>query len=302
MSGQDNQGLTPVSVADHLEQDPPIRGQRYACISFVSPGEAIAAKDAYAAKSFVKSLADDVRKTLENIETIFEGHAAVGGMMRMLREKHEYLWDEPSMQAEYRSFRQQQAADIDDGFLKEHGSFKTNVHGFKIRGVYDSVEDAKDRAVSIKRFDNKFNVFVAEVGCWCPWSPSTDDIANVEYAETQLNTLMKKYMEGQDAKAELYDQRKSGLIEQMDTERAALLKQIQAEIFDANNNAATTEGTQDAEADADTEAGAGADAEAGAGAGAEAEAGAGAEAEAEADAGADAEAEAGAGTGADTSQ
>ena len=224
--------LTPVRVADHLEQDPAIRGQRFACISFVSPSDAIKAKDAYVTRRYLSALAADVRSTLENVEAIFSEHKTVAAMMRMLRGKHSYLWDETAAQSEFALFREQESERLERDFRAEHGNFKTNVHGFKIRGVYDSVEEATERAKSIKKFDDKFNVFVAEVGCWCPWSPSTSEIKDVEYGETQLNTLMKKYDEAQDAKAEVYENRKKDLVAEMDAERAEMQKQIQAEIFE----------------------------------------------------------------------
>ena len=250
-AGQDggDDGLTPVSVADHLEQDPPIRGQRFACMSFVSPSDAIKAKDAFIARRFMLSLAADVRGTIENIEGIFGTHKAVSTMLRMLREKHAYLWDESAAQTEYALFREQQSEDLDRGFREAHGSFKTSVHGFKIRGVYDTVEDATERAKLIKKFDEKFNVFVAEVGCWCPWNPSTAEIKDVEYAETQLNTLMKKYDEAQDAKAEVYDNRKRDLIAEMDSERAEMQKQIQAEIFERDQRNKDEQALWEAERD-----------------------------------------------------
>ena len=229
--------LTPVRVADYLEQDPQLRGQRFACVSFVSPGDAIAAKDAYATQRFLASLGAELRDTLDNIATIFDGHKAVGTMTRMLKDKHAYLWDASAIQTEFALFREQQSAEIDAGFAAEHGRFKTNVHGFKIRGAFDTVEEATERAKNIKKFDEKFNVYVAEVGCWCPWNPSTAEIKDVEYAETQLNTLMKKYAEGQDAKTEVYDKRKTDLIKDMDDERAEMMKQIQAEIFERDQKA-----------------------------------------------------------------
>ena len=222
--------LVPVSEADYLEQDPLIRGQRYACISFISPQDAIASKDAYAARSFLGSLAKDLGDTLDSISAAFSENATVTDTVRLLRERHAYLWDAAAAQTEYALYRSQQAEAIEEGFLKEHGSFKTSVHAFKIRGVYDTVEDATARAKTIERIDKRFNVFVSEVGCWCPWSPSADSIQNVEYAETQLNTLMKKYNEGQDARDELYNTRKDEKVTHMNKEREIWVERLKAQM------------------------------------------------------------------------
>jgi hypothetical protein len=59
--------------------------------------------------------------------------------------------------------------------------------------------------------DDKFNVYVAQVGCWCHWSPSPEDIENQEYAESHLNTMMKQYKDNQDKKDAFYQERKREL-------------------------------------------------------------------------------------------
>ncbi len=224
------QGLIPVREADYLEQDPQIRGQRFACISFVSPRDAIASKEAYAARKFLSDVAKDVAQTLENVDAAFgEVNSSIRDTVSQLKERHAYLWDEAAVQQEYKLFLTQQATEIDDGFIVEHGNFKSSVHGFKIRGVYDSVEEAKDRGKAIRRFDDKFHVYVSEVGCWCPWNPSADKI-DAEYAEAQLNTMMKKYDEGQEAKDEIYNQRKDASIDRMGKDRQVWLERMKADV------------------------------------------------------------------------
>ena len=222
--------LVPVSEADYLEQDPLIRGQRFACISFISPQDAIASKDAYTARSFLGAVAKDLGDTLDSISAAFEGSVAVQDTVRSVKERHAYLWDAAAAQGEYALYRSQQAEEIDEGFKREHGEFKTSVHAFKIRGVYDSVDEATARAKAIERFDKRFNVFVSEVGCWCPWSPSADSIENVEYSETQLNTLMKKYNEGQDARDEVYNTRKDEKVTHMNREREIWVERLKAQM------------------------------------------------------------------------
>ena len=225
--------LVPVKVADHLEEDPAIRGQRFACVSFVSPGDALASKDAFAARRFLSNASKEVAELLGNLVTTFEGSKAetyVKQTVQMLKERHGYLWDERAAQTEYTLWRSQQATEIDDAFRAEHGQFTTTIQGFKVRGVYDTIDDAKARAKAIQRFDAKFNVFIAEVGCWCPWSPSVEDLKDVEYAETQLNTLMKKYNEGQDARDELYQTRKDDKVAQMNKDREVWVERLKARL------------------------------------------------------------------------
>ena len=221
-------GLVPVKEADHLEQDAPIRGQRFACVSFVSPEEAIACKEAFCVRRFMAAVAQDLGATLDSVEAAFGGAArpAVTESVRMLRERHAHLWDDAAMQAEYKLYCAQAASELDEGFRAAHGGFKTSVRGFKIRGAYDTVEEARDRAKALRRTDDRFHVFVTEVGCWCPWSPNVEELKDSEYSETQLNTLVKKYKESMDAQEEIYHERKKGMVDQMSSDRDAWLERM----------------------------------------------------------------------------
>ena len=87
------------------------------------------------------------------------------------------------------------------------------MRGIKVRGVFDTIEEAKLRSEFIKKSDSKFDIFIAQVGCWCPWSPNPNDLQDQEFAETQLNTLMKQYKQNMDAKDELFEARKNSQIE-----------------------------------------------------------------------------------------
>ena len=82
------------------------------------------------------------------------------------------------------------------------------MRGIKVRGVFDTVEEAKMRSEFLKKQDKNFNIFIGQVGCWCPWSPNPDDLSNQEYSETQLNTLMKEYKKNQESKDEIFEKRR----------------------------------------------------------------------------------------------
>jgi hypothetical protein len=220
---------TPVSEHDYLDQDPQLRGQRYACISFVSPEEVLMHKDVFVVGRFLGSICKDLGDAMDNLAAKFAADPDLCQTIRSVRERYAYLWKEDELQTEFQTFKSIRSGELDEEFHKMN-HFKTSIRGFKIRGVYDSVGEATDRAKAIKKFDDKFHVFVAEVGCWCPWSPNPDDIKESEYAETQLNTLMKHYHAAQEAKAEVYEQRKEDLIRQMNEEREAWLERKKAEL------------------------------------------------------------------------
>jgi hypothetical protein len=219
MAGPSNTPNIPTKEIDYLDQDPPIRGQKYACISFVSPEDVIARKDVFMLGKFMNGIATDVSTCLDNLSTLLGNDPSIAESVRLIKERHSYLWSPNDMQAEFNAYRAAKEIDVDREFRETMGVFTTSIRGFKIRGVYDNIEEAKVRARSIKKFDDKFHVFISEIGCWCPWSPNPEDIADFEYSETQLNTLMSNYMKAQGTKDELYNARKTELIDKINTDR-----------------------------------------------------------------------------------
>lgn len=68
--------------------------------------------------------------------------------------------------------------------------------GIKVRGVFETYEDAKSNADRLQKLDKYHNIFVGEVGKWLPFDV---DIAEMEteddpvYREKALNQYMKSY-------------------------------------------------------------------------------------------------------------
>ena len=44
------------------------------------------------------------------------------------------------------------------------------VRGVKVRGVYSTEDEAKNRCKELQQIDPDFNIYIAPVGCWLPWS------------------------------------------------------------------------------------------------------------------------------------
>eukprot|EP00798_Chlamydomonas_sp_ICE-L_P001285 gene1285-32634_t len=233
----ESSGLVSTKEKDFLEQDEGIRGQRFACISFVSPEDVLVQKETFVLSRFLSDLCKDVDIMLTNVTTLHGGgQDSLEESVRLIRERYAYMWSESSMQDELNAYRLSRESTLDHEFRETTGDLsKTSICGFKIRGVYGSLDEAKNRAKVISRTDNKFNVYIAEVGCWCPWSPNPDDITDCEYSETQLNTLMKNYYKQQETRNEMYDARKSGLIERIQDQRDTWLDKQTETPNDATN-------------------------------------------------------------------
>ena len=220
---------TPVKEKDFLEQDPEIRYQKYACVSFVSPEDTIANKEVFALNKFITSFSNEMNELFTNLTNKFEGDIGTVNMLKNVKDRHDYIFNDGAMQQEYKLFRELSETGIDKEF-SENNDFQTCVRGIKIRGVFENLSDAQNRAKKIRTFDDKFDIYICEVGCWCPWSPVSSDIENQEYAETQLNTLMKKYKENMDKKDEFYKERfKDMLVRNKDENKDDLIEIIEKE-------------------------------------------------------------------------
>ena len=82
---------------------------------------------------------------------------------------------------------------------------KTTLTGIKVRGIFDSIDRASEHAKKLQSVDPAHNVFVGEVGKWLAFDPDVNSKAagDPEYANEQLNSLMKGYLENQE-KAKLF--------------------------------------------------------------------------------------------------
>jgi len=196
----------PCKVEDYLDNDPPIRGQNYVCLSFLSPEDVIVNKEIYFLRKFTSLFAADVKDLFVNLSEKYKDDPTVVDMFKNLQDRYDYLFDEKKLQEEFDFYKAKNSEKLEAEYL-EKNNFQTTIRGLKIRGSYETLVEAQKRAEYLKKSDGKFDVYVAEVGCWCPWAPKPLEIPDQEYAETELNTLMKKYKENLDEKELFYKTR-----------------------------------------------------------------------------------------------
>jgi hypothetical protein len=203
-------GLVPTSDVDYLEQDPEIRGQKYVCMSFVSPEDIIKTKQAFMFERFIGKLSADVKALWGQMYESFKENTDFVDSLRKIEEKHDFMFDVERVTETFKFFESSDGEALEREFL-EKNDFQTTIRGIKVRGSYDTLREAEIRAQVLKRIDAVHNVYIAQVGCWCPWSPNPDDITNQEFAESSLNTLMQGYLKNQEQKDEFYQSRKDRL-------------------------------------------------------------------------------------------
>lgn len=97
-----------------------------------------------------------------------------------------------------------------------------NVRSVKVRGVYSSEEEAKDRCETLQKIDGDHNVYIAPVGKWLPWCDDPEKATDFEYAESELNKLMKAYQKNQENAKIMHEERKNEMMKKNNEETEAL--------------------------------------------------------------------------------
>lgn len=98
---------------------------------------------------------------------------------------------------------------LSPGFNK---NVKEDVRGIKFRGAYATYEEAMERSKYLQEVDPAHNVFVGEVGKWLPFVDDPDKAKDSQYAEAQLQKLMKTYLENQTKAKQMYEMRKNEMM------------------------------------------------------------------------------------------
>ena len=75
---------------------------------------------------------------------------------------------------------------------------KCDVYGLKIRGVADSMDRARTMSQKLTKIDPDFDIYTVEVGKFFPLDVNPMELQNVEYQNTQLNELVKNYLENRE--------------------------------------------------------------------------------------------------------
>jgi len=200
------------NYVDLLEEDKPIAGQKFACVSFVSPESILKDKNAFMFEEFLKrwDFAKSMEKYLHFISFIaFKYKMSFNDLSAdfdgFVKEERETLV-QTNISDEYKTFLDQNESDLDNAFNTKH-EFQTSVRGLKIRGVFPTVEEAELRCRMIREGDPSHDVFVGPVGLWMPWHPEAYKTGRVEYMEDELNQLMQEKNKNEDFAKTAFDQR-----------------------------------------------------------------------------------------------
>ena len=171
-----NKGAVNPKYIDLLDEDKPISGQKFVCVSFVSPENILKDKNQFFFKEFLKYY--DFTKSIKKFEQYMNFLAYKYNIEQndLMSDFHEFLSNEKEelsmniISDEYKNFLDVNEERLTDDFGKTY-NFQTSIRGLKVRGSYSTQEEAELRCKMLREVDPNHNVYVGPVGMWMPWDP-----------------------------------------------------------------------------------------------------------------------------------
>ena len=205
-------GKVNPKYVDLLEEDKPIAGQKFVCVSFCSPDKILKEKEIFYFEEFLKKW--DFNKSMEKFVQFlnfvsFKYNISFDDVSNdfkdFVKEERDSLV-KSSMDDEFKTYIDNNEEELQKQFDIAH-NFQTNTRGLKIRGSYPTQEEAELRCKMLREIDPNHDVFVGPIGMWMPWDPEAYKTGRVEYMEEELNQLMSEKNKNESNAKTAFEQR-----------------------------------------------------------------------------------------------
>jgi Family of unknown function (DUF5832) len=209
---KNDDGSDNVNYVDLLEEDKPISGQKFACLSFVSPEHIIKQREQFFFEEFLKQwnykksmdvmlhfisfISYKYNLTFDKVNEDFQD---------FVKNEHSELM-KYNVNDDFKTFVDNNEERLDADFGEQH-EFQTSVRGIKVRGVFASQKEAELRCKLLREVDPNHDVYVGPVGMWVPFHPDAYKTGRVEYMEETLNQLMAEKKKNEDSAKKEFDKR-----------------------------------------------------------------------------------------------
>jgi hypothetical protein len=197
---------------DLLEEDKPIAGQKFVCMSFCSPEKILKQKEIFFFEEFLKNweFNKSMEKFLQFVNFIsYKYNISFDDLNKdfkdFVQEEKDNL-AKSNLSDDYKTYIDNHEDDLQKKFDLEN-NFQTSTRGLKIRGVYPTQEEAELRCKMLREIDPHHDIMVGPVGLWMPWDPEAYKTGRVEYMEEELNQLMHEKQKNESNAKTAFEQR-----------------------------------------------------------------------------------------------
>jgi|UniRef100_A0A6C0CKL3 hypothetical protein len=205
-------GTENAKYVDLLDEDKSIAGQKFACLSFISPEQILKQKDIFFFEQFLKNW--DFSKSMEKFLQFlnFVSYKYHVDFEKITTDFKEFSKDEKdslvstTLEDEYKTYLDDNEEDLQKKFDETY-KFQTSIRGIKVRGVFPTQQEAELRCKMLRQVDPNHDVYVGPVGMWVPFHPEAYKTGRVEYMEETLNELMSEKKKNEDKAKDEFDKR-----------------------------------------------------------------------------------------------
>jgi hypothetical protein len=207
-----NNGTANAKYVDLLEEDKPIAGQKFVCMSFVSPEKILKEKEIFYFEEFLKNW--EFNKSMEKFLQFinFVSYKYNLSFEDLNKDFKDFVQEEKNnlsksnLSDDYKTYLDNHEEELQKKFDIEH-NFQTSTRGLKVRGVYPTEQEAELRCKMLREIDPHHDIMVGPVGLWMPWDPEAYKTGRVEYMEEELNQLMHEKQKNESNAKAAFEQR-----------------------------------------------------------------------------------------------
>jgi len=205
-------GKTNPKYIDLCDEDPAIAGQKFCCMSFVSPEKILKKRETFLFDKFIQQW--DFSKSMDRYNDFIHFISykynlkvddVVADFKDFTKEEEDKL-RKSTMDDDYKNFLDKNEEKLNEQFNREH-AFQTSTRGLKIRGVFATQEEAQNKCVALRKQDPNHDIFVGPIGIWVPWDPDAYKTGNVQFLEEELNQLHQEKIKNETFAKQEFDKR-----------------------------------------------------------------------------------------------
>jgi hypothetical protein len=205
-------GVKNPKYIDLCDEDPPIAGQKFVCMSFVSPEKILKKREVYLFDQFIKQW--EFSKSMERYFDFihFISYKYNLNVSELIDDFNDFVKEETDklrksgIEDDYKNFIDKQEDKLNERFSREH-AFQTSVRGLKVRGVFPTQEEAEMKCKKMREQDPNHDIYVGPVGIWIPWDPDAYKTGRVEHLEEELNALHKEKLKNEEMAKKEFEER-----------------------------------------------------------------------------------------------
>lgn len=210
----DKNGKKNEKYVDLCDEDPLIAGQKFVCVSFISPETILKKRELYLFNQFVKQW--DMNKSMTKFSDFLSFISVKYNIVseNLIKDYNEFIKEEEKIiknssqivEDDFKNFIDKDEDRLNALFNKEN-KFQTSVRGIKVRGTFSTQEEAEANCKKLRQNDPSHDIYVAPCGVWLPWEPTYYKLNKVDYLEPELNRLHEEKIKNEILAKNEFDQR-----------------------------------------------------------------------------------------------